>query len=632
MLSNKRIARFGSAILTAALSLNAVGGSLLAADTPAKPKTTRQVSHQTDMPFEAAAVSSDWWQPIVTTKFRNTSQSMPITLESALVRALRNSAQVKVFSELPLIRETAIIEADAAFDWHAFADTRWDDLSDPVGNSLTTGSFGRFNDRQLSAVYGLRSRNKEGGQFEIAQEHGWQKNNSNFFTYRGLRVPQSSARLRMSYTHPLKRGSGRTYNESLICLAKIDSEIAHEEFRRQLQQHLLEVVRGYWTIYMERAILVQKLQSYDRAAEVVERLEKRRDVDAVESQIASAKAVLELRSSELLRGRVGVRNAEGRLRALLNDPELGTDIELIPVDAPSSFEVPVDIQHALATALQSRPEVTQAMKQIKASSIRVNMAKNELMPVLNLITEAYISGLRGDDQLTRAWADQFSYGRPGYSIGLQYEMPLCNRAAKARYTRRHLELRQLNNQYRTTLATLRHEVELAVNEVNVGQKDMSAKHSAMEAAKRRLDYQEKRWQHLPGEDLTASLALENLLSSQERLAEAERSYLDAKVIYNLAIPNLKKAQGVLLQQEAVQIGRACGNGLPTLQISKPDLGQPQQAIELQPSPAGILPATPVEPTPPAFELPTGQSYEPGFGTSGRVETSVAESANDAARS
>lgn len=586
----KSFSKFTNALLAAGVSLSTMDAGLAADGPTSQPVPTRQVSHQTDLQIGQPDTSdtADWWQPIVTTQFRDTQHSLPITLESVLVRALEHSSQVRVFSELPLIRETAITEASAAFDWHAFADTRWDDLSDPVGNTLTTGANGRFNDRKLSGSYGLRSRNREGGQFEISQEHGYQKNNSNFFLFNGQKIPQSSARLRLSYTHPLMRGSTREYNESLIVLAEIDTKIAHDEFRRQLQSHLLEVVRAYWGVYLERSALTQKLQSYDRAAEVVERLEKRRNVDAVESQVVSAKAALELRSSELLRAKGGVRNAEGRLRALVNDTDLGTDIELIPMDYPSSREIPVSLDHSLATAIQMRPEVNQALKQIQASAVRTKMSKHELMPVLNLITEGYIAGLRGNEQLSGAWADQFG-GRPGYSIGLQYEMALCNRAAKARLTRRQLELRQLNSQYQTTLATLRHEVEVAVREVTIGHKDMVAKRSAMQASDRRLKYLEKRWQHLPGEDLSASLALESLLSAQEQLAASEQSYLSAKVTYNLAISNLKRAKGTLLQDEAVQIGRTCDNGLPTLRTGKQDLG----VVRGTPTQSSVM-VTPVE--------------------------------------
>ncbi|MEL6898204.1 MAG: hypothetical protein AAFP90_19065, partial [Planctomycetota bacterium] len=75
-----------------------------------------------------------WWAPQIQSPLRENTQALPITVDELIVRALNHSSQIKVFSQLPLIRQTSIVEADAAFDWHGFLDTRWDDISDPVGN------------------------------------------------------------------------------------------------------------------------------------------------------------------------------------------------------------------------------------------------------------------------------------------------------------------------------------------------------------------------------------------------------------------------------------------------------------------------------------------------------------------
>ena len=123
-----------------------------------------------------------WWQSSVSGSLRRDATPMQVSVEDLLVRSLQHSSQVKVFSELPLIRETSVVEADAAFDWHGFLDSRWDDISDPVGNSLTVGGGqNRFNDHNLSGSAGARRRTRNGGQLEVAQRLGWQDNNSTFF-------------------------------------------------------------------------------------------------------------------------------------------------------------------------------------------------------------------------------------------------------------------------------------------------------------------------------------------------------------------------------------------------------------------------------------------------------------------
>jgi outer membrane protein TolC len=366
------------------------------------------------------------------------------------------------------------------------------------------------------------------------------------------------------------RGRGRVYNESLICLAKIDANIADDEFRRQLQSHLLEVTRAYWSLYLERGSLFQKMNSYQRADEIYQMLEKRSGVDAQQTQIISAKASATTRFAELIRARMAVKNAESRLRALVNDPEFGEfdEVELIPVDAPSMTEFQADMRESMDCAVKNRPEVLQALKQIKAGQIRAGMSRHELLPQLDLITQTYVAGLQGGGSVGDAWGDQFSNGRPSYSVGVNYEIPIRNRAAVARDTRRKLELRQLKEQYQTTLQTVKLEVEVAVREIQTSGQEMLAKFMAMEARAGQLDAETKRWQRLPGEDVAASLALENLLTSQARLAESEYEYLQSQLTYNLAQMNLKRATGLLLQTEGISISCAEQCGLPTNFLDK----------------------------------------------------------------
>ena len=500
------------------------------------------------------AVQPGWWQSLVPRSLRTGAVDVPITLEETLYEALANSAQIRVFSQLPPIRKTAIVEADSAFDWHQFLDVQWDDLSDPVGNTLTTGAgIDRFRDHHIYGSLGVRRRTRTGGQFEVSQRAGHQDNNSQFF------VPgrQGTSQITLGYTQPLLRGRGKVYNNSLVCLAQVDHAVSHDEYMRQLQSHLLEVSRAYWSMYLERGVLYQKMQTYDRAQKIVHRLQLRRAVDASASQIKAAEAALTDRESDLVRAFTAVKNAEARLRALVNSPRFGDfeSLELIPVDVPSFDVMQVDLEHSVAQAIQQRPEVKQAIKQIKAASIRAGMAKHELMPVLNLITETYVAGLAAQGQVGQAWVNQFNQGEPGYSVGLQFEVPLGNRAAKARNERRALELKQLRDQYQVTLQTVQLEVKVAVREVETAKNELLSKQEVVRAREAQLDQLIQRWERLPNETITTSLVLENILRAQEELASAEYEYLQSQITYNLSHVNLRKATGTLFQHQTVNVGQ-----------------------------------------------------------------------------
>ncbi len=583
-----------AAIALTLLAANSIAGSYLEAEDqfpPAyapvisEPGAVETLQDPDSLTADTGEESQAWWDSGVRVSMQEGRRSHVVSVEDLLVRALEHSSQIKVFSELPLIRETSIVEASAAFDWVRFLDTRWDDTSEPVGNSLTVGGGGtRFRDNNLTAGAGLRRRNQYGGQFQIAQRIGFQNNNSTFFTPND----QGTSRLVLSYSQPLKRGRGEVYNNSLIVLAQIDAKIANDEFRRQLQSHLLEVVRAYWGLYLERGIYLQQARSYERAQEVFDRLRQRSEIDTYQSQLISAEAEVKTRGSDLRRAMAAVKNAEDRIRALVNDPELNQgDLELVPVESPTSEIFPVTMEEALTTAVQFRPEINQALKQIKAACVRVNMSKNEMLPILNLVTETYLAGLRDDFDVGGAWVDQFSRGEPSYAIGLEYEAPFCNRAARARNTRRSLELRQLKNQYTTTVQTLKLETRVAVREVQTSYDELDTKKSAMNAMKAKTAYILRRWELMPGEGRSGNYVLEDLLASQAQLSRAENDYLKSVVTYNLSLMNLKRATGMLLQHENVEIGRTQMNCLPSQILDKPrsEPAPAQQMIETVNQPA-----------------------------------------------
>ncbi len=507
-----------------------------------------------------------WWQQAMSNRLQTGTTPAIVDLEDLIVRTLESSAQVKVFSDLPFIRQTAIVEADAAFDWRTFINTRWDDLSDPVGNVLTTGGSPRFRDNHWSYSGGVRRKNISGGQFNISQELGFQNTNSTFFQPNN----QGTSRIRLGYIQPLMRGRGQVYNTSLIVLAKIDASIAGDEFSRQLQSHLLEVTRAYWSLYLERVSLVQKQQLYLRAEKILNDLRGRMGVDIAGSQVVRVEAAVTERKADLVRSEMAVRNAQERIHALVNDPELANtvNLEIIPSVNPTRQTEPLEIGEILSTALQMRPEVNQSIKQMRAACVRLNMSKNELMPQLDLVFETYVAGLRGNSNIGGAWVDQFRTGEPGYSVGLNYEIPVQNRAARARLNRRRLELRQLQNQFRTTVETLLMETKVAAREVRTSEREFKAKYHAMQAASKRLENLEQRWAAIPGRDSNVGLYLDNVLQAQAQLTESEFEFAKSETTYNLALMNLKRATGTLLQHEQVEDAVACVDGLPTKILSK----------------------------------------------------------------
>ncbi len=507
-----------------------------------------------------------WWQSPVMASIRNAEQPQSVTVDQLVLGALRHSPRVRAISTAPLIREAAITAADARFDWRSFMDSRFASISEPVGSTLKTGGPSRFREQNWNQNTGLRRTTTSGANVEIAQRLGYQDNNSVFFQP----TQQGNARLSLSFNQPLLNGAGCAYNTSLIVLAQIDADLANDEFSKLLQDHLLEVTRAYWELYGHRAVLLQKQRLLENAVTIHERLESRRGIDALKSQIARSNAAVESRKAEIIRCEMNVRNTESRLRVLVNDPMLlsAETIELLPQESPAQHQIDISLRDSLTAALENRPELLQAAKNVRAASVRLGISENELLPALDLVTEAYVAGLKGAGGIGGAFADQFSEGQPSFTVGVVFEMPLCNRAAKARNLQRRLELQQLTMQLQQTTETLKAEVEVAVRSVNTAFREMQSKYRSMLAAETEVRYLTERWRLLPGEDQVATFLLEDLLSAQERQTAEEADFVTAQITYTIALSELKRATGTLLQAKSITATRVTYDGLPQMILDK----------------------------------------------------------------
>ncbi len=520
-----------------------------------------------------------WWHNQVVNPMQRAAQPRAVNVETLTYWALKYSPHIQALSESPLIRETAIVEAAADFDWTAFMDSKYDHISEPVGNELTTGGPSRFRDRDWTYRAGVRRKTFTGGEFSIDQRIGFQHTNSLFF----IPPEQGTSQLSLRFSQPLLNGRGPAVNTSLIVQAEIETGIAWDQFAEGLQDHLLNVTETYWRLYLGRASLLQRQRHLRRAAEILQQLENRRDIDALQSQIVLAGAAVASRQAELVRAATNAKNAETRLRALVNAPEL-TDsgaLELVPVQAPGRQLVQVDLCDALLTALQHRQEIDAAVARIQTASVRLNVSRNELLPALDLVMETYVQGLAGEANIGQSLGNQFSIGEPSYSLGLRFEVPLGNRAAIARCKRRRLEIRQLVEQFKSTVANLEAEVEVAVREVKSTYREMEGHYESMQARLAETDYLKDRWELLPGDDRASSFLLEELLEAQDRLAIEEFAFVRAELGYMVSLTRLNRVMGTLLEQEQVSVRRICQQDIPQLILDKPRPAEPLIMSEQQ---------------------------------------------------
>jgi outer membrane protein TolC len=511
---------------------------------------------------------SSWWRSRVNGRINGEIPEISMDITSLFTRALRYSSQIKVFSDLPLIRKTTIQEAEGPYDFKIFAETSLRDINEPVGDDLKTGGELRYKESSKNLEYGVRKKFLLGTEVELKQNVGDMNTNSTYFQ------PKDQARTGtfLTITQPLLKRFGISYNRSFIDLATLDSSIAGEELRRNVESHLLEISRAYWSLYLERSLLVQKERLARKSREIYEQMRSRTSMDVPPSLLARARSQVNAHELGAMQAEYAMLNAQSRIRALVNDPGLLNvkGLEIITSQLPSHELFNIDFHRALEAALSSRPEVTQAVKHIQSAYLRLNQSENELWPDLDLFFQMYTKGIEGDYQYGDAYSNQFDEGEPSYVAGIRLQYPLGNSGADARNLRKKLEIRQLLHQLDTTVQNILLEVQVSHRELEKNYRSMVQSYQMMLADDEEVKALYARVDYLLANNDPYGDVLYRLMDASERLTRSEELFTKSELTYNYSLYNLYRAMGILVKKNDIRIEEenADSDKLPVILVKK----------------------------------------------------------------
>jgi outer membrane protein TolC len=492
---------------------------------------------------------SPWWSDAVKERINPSQTGLGEDIASLFAKTLRHSSQVKVFTDLPLIRQSTIQEAEGPFDYNLFMDGRWADLDEPVGDDLKTGGPSRYKEQSKSFEYGLKKKFLTGTEVELKQRVGDMNTNSIYFD------PEDQARAGtyLTFRQPLLKGFGISYQETVLNLSRIDYSIAGDELQRQVESHLLEVVRSYWGLYLERTLFLQKLRLAEKTQDILKQMQGRSEVDVSPSLLARARSQAGIHELGAIRAEYAMRNAQSRIRALVNDPSFLSDngVEMITNQVPVMQRPEGDFDNVLQIALLNRPEIAQGIKQIQATALREAKTDHELMPSLDFVFDTYIKGLEGDYAYDEAYSEQFNEGRPSYMFGLRFEYPLGNNGAKARNLRSRIEMRQMLHQLDVTVENVLLEAQISYREMDKYYDSMIQSYQIMNSDKEEIQELMARIDYLLAQDEPYGDMLYRLMDASERLTDSEEVFAKSELTYNLAIYNLYRAMGILVSNSDV---------------------------------------------------------------------------------
>ena len=480
---------------------------------------------------------------------RSELRTVDLSLDEAVRLAVEGNLDLAVARLSPRIAEQQVAQAAAAFDAVLFTNVNYQNLDTPQPVGVIPGLSNDIQSENFSLNTGVRKTFTTGTQVQLETTIARNKRVPSFFAVDSY----YDADVLLSLRQPLLRNFGRDNQTAQIVLTRNAQESTREQLRQSMQQLVADVVDAYWNVDVARRQVLIQQRLLDRAEEVRDNLQERAEYDVSPVRITEANSRVELRRSDLIRVRAQARNTSDRLKRLLNSDRLPLADEtlIVATDSPVDAPITYSLLDSVTTALSRRPELQQSLLSISDAQVRQRLADNAVLPLLDFTAATGLNGI-DTDTWPQAYSDLGDANYIDYILGVNFEVPLGNRGAKAFAAQRALERQQAVLAYRRDAQDVVLDVKNALRSVLTNYELVGATRAARWAAAdslRSINVQEE-----VGVALTDEFLLDLKLNAQERLASAETQEAVALGDYMTALSDLYRAMGTITERYGVEVG------------------------------------------------------------------------------
>jgi outer membrane protein len=503
-----------------------------------------------------------------------------LTLEDAVRRAVDHNPDLAIVRLESEAQSARVAEARGAFV--PLFSTRF-------GRSNTASAPSAF----LSGVNGIQTRDWfsstgfsqvlqwGGGTWSASWDAARTATNSPLNTF----DPTVQSGLQFGFSQPLFRDRATDPARVQYVITRRDLASSDLRFKQSVVQTIATVKQAYWTFKALTANVEVQQRSLDLAQDLVRQNQARVRVgDAPPLDLVQAQAEVANRRENLIRAQAAARDAEDGLRRLIMDPSDASfwQVQLDPIDTPANGNAPVDVEQAIATALDGRYDLSIARQQLENADTNIALFNNQKMPDVRL-EASYRGGGFGGTQLARTGpfpgtvtgtlntgfgsvlGQVFSQDFPTWSVGVTVSYPVGQSAEKAQLARAQVARQQTVQSIESMKLQIVQAVRQAGRQVQSTAERVDAARASQGLAEQRVTVETRRFE--------AGLSTTFLVTQAQRdLAQAQVDLLQA----------LLDHQSAVISYEAVQLAAAPGTG-SALGLSNADV------VVLPPgTPAGIF--------------------------------------------
>ena len=326
-----------------------------------------------------------------------TGDTLSLSLNEAIKKALENNNDIEFARDDVRFAETQLRVLQGVYDPFFTITPQIDKRITPQQSSLGGGRGGTTTQTTFSLGPSVTKSFEFGGgtyTLNFANQH---TNTNNTFS---VLNPFYSSNLSLTFTQPLLRNRSIDNNRRQIRIQRKRLEQSDADFRLRTIQVITQVQQAYWELVFALRDQQNQLENLNLSRE---------NLRNVEAQIsAGAKAPLERaevqtelanRESALLVAVQNVSIAENNLKPLIfkdsSTPQWSAQVT--PTDTPTFDQTPVNLQDALKTAYENRPELRRLRLQGDINSVDIQYFKNQTRPQVDLQSTLATTGLAGKD-------------------------------------------------------------------------------------------------------------------------------------------------------------------------------------------------------------------------------------------
>jgi len=377
--------------------------------------------------------------------------------------------------------------------------------------------------------------------------------------------PVLNSSFRFSIQQELLAGFGFGPNLRYLRIAKNDKRISDIAFKDQIVATVTQIENIYWDLVSAYEQTQVNEQSSAFARQTFDNAKKQLQLESIpEIEVLRAEAELSKRDQELTVARTSLQFQETLMKNAitksLDDPVLEA-MPVVPTDhmQDAPMEAVPQIQDLISSALHGRTELAESDVDLANRRISRQAARNALLPALSLVGFWGSSGLAGPlnplckscisnvpGDFGGALQNAFNDSSPDYYVGLNLNIPIRNRVAKADQYRSELEYRQAELRMEQLKKQVRIEVRNAQYALQQTGARVQAARKARDLAKRTFEITQKE------QDLGAGSSYQTL-SAQRDLALAELDLVSAMTVFEKAKVELDRATGTTLEHNGIRL-------------------------------------------------------------------------------